>query len=84
MALTSYLTLEGTSQGAFKGDCDQKDREDTIMVYATKHDIEIPKDTHTGLPTGQRIHHPFTITKKIDNATPLIMQAVASGEKFKK
>jgi type VI secretion system secreted protein Hcp len=84
MALTGYLYAEGSSSGIIKGDCNQAGREGAILVYAFEHKIEIPKDTHTGLPTGQRVHHPFTIVKRVDNATPLIMQACTSGEQLKK
>lgn len=80
MAMTSYLKLEGNNQGAIEGDCTQKGHEKWILVYGLEHSIEIPRDTHTGLPTGQRIHLPLTITKKIDPASPLLYQACASGE----
>jgi type VI secretion system secreted protein Hcp len=83
MALTSYLTLEGNNQGTIDGDCTQKGREKTILVYEVDHMVEIPRDTHTGLPTGQRIHRPFVITKHKDNATPKLFQACCSGEQFK-
>ncbi len=82
MALTGYLYLKGKNQGKIEGDCEQKGREDAILVYAFEHEIEIPKDTHTGLPTGQRIHKPFRITKKVDSSTPKIMQACTSGEQL--
>ena len=42
--------------------------------------VEIPKDTHTGLPTGQRIHHPLTITKHLDQASPKLYKACCTGE----
>jgi type VI secretion system secreted protein Hcp len=84
MPLTSYLTLEGTSQGKIEGDCSQKGREKTILVYAVDHEVEIPRDKFTGLPTGQRLHHPLIITKHSDPATPLLYQACASGEQMKK
>jgi len=64
MALTGYLTIEGNNQGKIEGDCVQKGREDSILVYGFEHQIEIPTDIHTGLPTGQRIHKPITIEKK--------------------
>ena len=83
MAMTSYLKLEGKNQGALEGDCTQKGHEKWILVYQIEHSIEIPRDTHTGLPTGQRIHNPLTITKKIDPASPLLYQACASGEQMK-
>ena len=31
-----------------------------------------PRDPQSGLPTGQRMHKPFVITKEIDKATPLL------------
>jgi len=33
-------------------------------------------------PTGRRMHKPFTITKEIDKASPLLSQACASGQHF--
>ena len=81
MALTSYMKIEGQSQGEMKGDCPQGgDKKDTIIVFAVDHEIEIPKDTHTGLPTGQRIHHPLTVTKHVDQASPKIYKACCTGE----
>ncbi len=83
MALTAYLTLEGKNQGKMEGDCKQKGREKTILVYATDHTVEIPRDKFTGLPTGQRIHQPFIITKHTDPASPLMFQALTTGEQMK-
>lgn len=83
MPLTGYLTLEGQNQGKMEGDCTQKGREKTILVYAVDHTVEIPRDKLTGLPTGQRLHQPITITKHTDPASPLIYQACASGEQMK-
>jgi type VI protein secretion system component Hcp len=39
-----------------------------------------PRDTASGLATGRRMHKPFTITKEIDKASPLLAQACASGK----
>ena len=83
MALTGYLTLEGNTQGKIEGDCTQKGRENTILVYAVDHILEIPRDINTGLPSGQRVHKPLVITKHTDPATPLLYQACASGEQMK-
>ncbi len=82
MAMTSYMSLIGNNQGPIEGDCTQAGREGTILVYDVKHEIEIPKDEHTGLPTGQRIHKPAVITKHIDKSSPSLMQACTSGEQF--
>ena len=81
MALTAYMKVEGKSQGEIKGDCPQGgDKKDKVLVYAVEHLVEIPKDTHTGLPTGQRIHHPLTITKHLDQASPKLYKACCTGE----
>jgi type VI secretion system secreted protein Hcp len=83
MALTAYLAVKGNSQGDIKGDCPQGgDKKDKILVYGTEHRVEIPRDTHTGLPTGQRIHQPLTITKAKDNASPKLFKAVCTGEQL--
>jgi len=84
MALTGYLKLLGETQGVINGDCKQADpKKDKILVYAWNHEIEIPNDTHTGTPTGQRIHKPLVITKQMDSASPKIMQACTKGEQLK-
>ena len=81
MALTAYLAVTGKSQGEIKGDCQQGgDKKDKILVYANEHEVEIPKDTHTGLPTGQRIHHPLSVQKGIDVSSPKLHQACCTGE----
>ncbi len=38
------------------------------------------RDASTGLASGKRMHKPFTITKEIDKASPLLAQACASGK----
>jgi type VI secretion system secreted protein Hcp len=81
MALTAYLSVTGKSQGEIKGDCPQGgDKKDKILVYSVDHEVEIPKDTHTGLPTGQRIHKPLRITKHKDQSTPKLFKACSTGE----
>ena len=83
MALTAYMKVNGKSQGDIKGDCEQGgDKKDSILVYATEHKVEIPKDTHTGLPTGQRIHHPYKITMAKSQASPKLYKACCTGEQL--
>jgi len=82
MALTAYMAVKGKSQGDIKGDCAQGgDKKDKIVVYGINHSVEIPKDTHTGLPTGQRIHNPFTFIKHRDCASPMLFKACCTGER---
>jgi type VI secretion system secreted protein Hcp len=82
MAMTTYMTIKGKNQGDIQGDCTQQGRENTILCYSADHNVEIPRDTHTGLPTGQRIHHPFKVTTHIGKHTPKIFQACCTGEQL--
>ena len=84
MAMLAYLTLEGAAQGKIAGDCITEGREDTIEVYAVDHNVDIPVDQNTGMATGTVLHRPFMITKAKDQASPLLMQAVCTGETMKK
>ncbi len=83
MPLPAHLTLVGENQGPIKGSCDQEGREETILVQALNHEVSIPRDSQTGLATGKRIHHPLTILKEFDKSTPLLYQALTSGEHMK-
>ncbi len=80
MAMTSYIKVTGKEQGELKGDCTQSGREDLIMVYGFDHKVEIPKDPHSGLPTGQRIHQPYEITINKGKCSPQLFQACCTGE----
>lgn len=78
-----YATIEGEAQGEIKGDCTIPGKEDSIIVLGFEHMVEIPRDTHTGLPTGQRIHKPLSIIKYMDKSSPLLFGALCSGEQMK-
>lgn len=84
MALTAYLNIEGNTQGRIEGEAPQKGREGMIEVYGINHKIEIPRDTHTGLPTGQRVHLPLELFVKVGSQTPKMMQACTSGEQMRR
>ena len=83
-ALTGYLILEGKSSGMIGGDSTLKGLENAIRIFGFKSSMEVPRDTQTGLPTGQRMHHPLTIVKPLDESSPLLMATCASGEKMNK
>lgn len=80
MALNSYLKLKGQKQGDIKGDVTQKGREGKILVMAFDHEVQTPRDPASGLPTGKRMHRPFTITKEIDKSSPLLYSALVNNE----
>ncbi len=80
MALNAYLKLKGQKQGEIKGSVTQKGREGKIMVIAASHEVVSPRDLASGLPTGKRMHKPFTITKEIDKSSPLLYNALVNNE----
>jgi type VI secretion system secreted protein Hcp len=85
MALQSYMKIEGKTQGEIKGESPvmTMDREDQIPLKAWHHNVNVPSDPLSGRATGSRIHHPFTIVKKIDKATPLLYSAMCNAEEAK-
>ncbi len=79
-ALNAYLWLRGETQGDIRGSVAQPGRENSIMVIAFSHELVSPRDAASGRPTGKRQHKPIKITKEIDRSTPLLMNALTSGE----
>ena len=91
MPTPAYLTIEGAKQGPITsgtftedsvGNIFQEGHEDEIMVQAFKHQVIIPRDPQSGQPTGQRVHQPLTITKVFDKSSPLLYEALTSGERL--
>jgi type VI secretion system secreted protein Hcp len=77
---TAYLYAFGQKQGQIKGGVTQKGRESSIKVVDVRHSIVSPRDPQSGLPTGQRMHKPFVVTKEIDKASPLLETALVTNE----
>ena len=78
--MPSYMQVTGEQQGDIEGSVTQKDREGTILVYAFGHNIKIPTDPQSGLPTGKRIHGPIKILKEFDKSSPKLYKALVTGE----
>ena len=81
MPTPGNLTIIGSEQGEIEGSCDMDDRDGTILVQAWNHVVEIPTDSR-GLTTGRRVHRPMVLTKEIDKSTPMLYQALCTGEKL--
>jgi type VI secretion system secreted protein Hcp len=77
-----FMRAEGETQGEIKGGVEEAGKEDWIFVSSIHHSVVSPRDAASGLPTGERQHKPITITKVIDQATPLLYQALAVNEKL--
>lgn len=91
MPIPAYMTIEGVTQGlitegAFSedsvGNIYQEGHEDEVLVQAFSHKIIIPRDPQSGQPTGQRVHQPLIITKIFDKSSPLLYQALVTGERL--
>jgi len=83
MPMPCHLEVEGQNQGTIEGSCVMEGREGTILVYAMDHDVHIPRDPQSGLPSGKRIHGPLSIVKEYDKASPKLYQALCTGEHMK-
>ena len=83
MPMPFQMTLTGQTLGAISNDCcTMQGRENTILCQALNHEVYIPRDIQTGLPTGKRVHNALTVTKVFDRASPLLFQALTSGEQM--
>lgn len=82
MPMPAHLTCTGNNQGAIEGSCEMEGREGTMLVQAFNHEVFIPRDPQSGLPTGKRVHNPFSVVKVYDKASPLLYQALCTGERF--
>ncbi|NIF29000.1 Hcp family type VI secretion system effector [Pantoea sp. Tr-811] len=89
MPTPAYIKIQGQTQGnitagAFTsdsvGNVFVEGHEDEILVQEIKHQIKTPTDPQSGQPAGQRVHKPFIFTSALNKATPLMYQALASGE----
>jgi len=80
MALMAYAYVTGSKSGQIKGSIYQKGREDSIGVIGVSHSIVSPRDPQSGLPTGQRLHKPYVITKELDKSTPLLLNVLCTNE----
>lgn len=84
MPLPCHAVIEGEKQGKIDGSCDMEGREKTVVVFGMNHDVHIPRDPQSGLPSGKRVHGPLTIVKEYDKSSPKLYQALCTGEHMKK
>jgi type VI secretion system secreted protein Hcp len=88
-----FMSVQGSRQGLITEGAYSKesvgnsyqsghDKESVIKGYT--HNITIPRDPLSGQPSGQRVHSPFVVTKLLDKASPLLMNALVTGETLSK
>jgi len=82
MPMPSHMTIKTAAGKDIQGSCKMKGRENTILIFSMDHDIHMPRDPQSGLPTGKRIHGPLTIMKEFDKSSPELYKALSTGERM--
>jgi type VI secretion system secreted protein Hcp len=82
MPFESYVTFKGTKQGTIKGTSTKGKHTSSIPIQEFNFGLESPFDEHSGLPTGKRQHKPIVIVREVDDASPLLYQALCTNESF--
>ncbi|AZE88682.1 Hcp family type VI secretion system effector [Pseudomonas orientalis] len=89
MPTPAYISIHGKNQGHITKDAFTADsvggafvegHEDEILAQAIAHKISTPTDPQSGQPSGQRVHQAFSFTSSLNKASPLLYQALATGE----
>jgi type VI secretion system secreted protein Hcp len=83
MAYEFYVTIEGTRQGAFKGESVREAHSAKISGLSYAHEITSPRDVATGQASGKRQHGAITITKEWGASSPQLFQALVTNEVLK-
>jgi type VI secretion system secreted protein Hcp len=83
MALPVYIEIEAETQGKIEGGCTRKGREKMIEGLQVRHNVEVPTEIASGLPTGNVVHGALTFVKDIDKSSPLLFQALTHSENVK-
>jgi type VI secretion system secreted protein Hcp len=83
------MTINGSKQGAFKGESLQAAHKGgglqgahghKIAILSFAYEVASPRDVATGQATGKRQHKPITIVKELGAASPQIFQALVTNE----
>jgi type VI secretion system secreted protein Hcp len=74
------LITAGAFTAASIGNSFQTEHKDEVMVQGFSHEVTKSRDPQSGQPVGHRIHQPLIITKAFDKASPLLQNALCSGE----
>lgn len=79
------MKVEGKVQGWIKGDITStwKGAADEIEVMSWSHATVSPRDAHTGLATGRRMHQAVEAIGKLTKAAPLLWNALNLNEQLK-
>lgn len=79
MPIAGFLKLKGQTQGYFMGSVTAAGREGRIAVLGVIHSETLPFDS-AGRISGKKASKPFVIVKDVDQASPLLHNALANNE----
>jgi len=82
MAFESYMTFKGTKQGTIKGTSTKGKHTGGVVIQSFSFGVESPVDAGSGQLTGRRQHKPVVIVREVDEASPLLFQALCTNESF--
>lgn len=77
MIISTTLAIETSKQAQLGG----KDKEIPILGYS--FGVSVPTTAGSGQASGKRQYEPFHIYKTIDKSSPLLFQALVTGEVVK-
>jgi len=89
MPTPAYMSIEGETQGLITEGCNtpesignlyQEEHENEFIVQAFENIVFKPTDIQTGQPSGVRKYEPLIVTKIYDQSSPLLHQALVTGE----
>lgn len=78
-----YVTIEGTKQGKFKGEAQQKVTANKIAGLRFQYEVKSARDAASGQASGKRTHSPVVITKQWGSSSPQLFQACVTNEVLK-
>ncbi len=84
MALDAAIYVTGAKQSTFKGSNPLKNRTNSSIVLRSEHEISGPRDAHSGLATGKRIHSPYQVWMPLDQAAVQWLIALTTNETLTK
>ena len=92
MPTPAYMSIEGETQGNITEDCNTEDsvgnfyregHESEFLVQEFNHVLLVPTDSQSGQPSGPRRHEHLEVTKIYDKSSPLLYNALVTGERMK-
>jgi|HubBroStandDraft_1064217.scaffolds.fasta_scaffold624472_1 type VI secretion system Hcp family effector len=84
-AFHSYVSFKGKKQGQLKAESTKagsREKDGWFEIVSFEMGTEVPVDPKSGTPKGARQHSPIVITKEVDEASPLLLNAHYTNETF--